>query len=136
MRRSIFIARLSVAVIVLLTGCAGPSGGAGSGPSHPDGAAYANGDALKGTWRGVFEQVQTGDSGRIHGDLVCQIKEDGTYQHQRAGKSVGQWLTRRSLCHRCPRARMVNSPSPPSSDVHTVASAPATFRVRVGQITS
>ena len=37
-------------------------------------------DALKGTWRGVFEQVQTGDSGRIHGDLECQIKDDGTYQ--------------------------------------------------------
>lgn len=80
MRRSIFIARLAVAAIVLLTGCAGPSGGVGSGSSHPDGVAHANGDALKGTWRGVFEQVQTGDSGRIHGDLECQIKEDGTYQ--------------------------------------------------------
>ena len=37
-----------------------------------------NGAELKGTWRGSFEQVYTGDSGRIHGDIVCQINDDGT----------------------------------------------------------
>lgn len=63
----------AVAMIAFVTGCAGPMNGV-------DGAASVKDAELEGTWRGVFEQVQTGDSGRIHGDIVCEINGDGTYK--------------------------------------------------------
>ena len=50
------------------------------GPDSTGGSGSANGADLKGTWRGSFEGVNTGDSGRIHGDIVCQINDDGTYK--------------------------------------------------------
>jgi hypothetical protein len=80
MRRSVFIIRLALVLSVLAAGCAGPSAEVGSGLTQPVGSASANGADLKGTWRGSFEQVYTGDSGQIHGDIVCQINDDGTYK--------------------------------------------------------
>jgi hypothetical protein len=41
---------------------------------------------LAGTWLGTFWQVNAGDTGYIHGDLVFDFKEDGTY--------TGTWTTR------------------------------------------
>ena len=70
----------AVAMIAFVTGCAAPMSGVGSGSSQADGAASVKEAGLEGTWRGVFEQVQTGDSRRIHGGIVCEIKGDGTYK--------------------------------------------------------
>src|SRR5262249_37503100 len=68
-RRPMRTFMLAMAMIVFVTGCGGTMGGGGSASSQPDGAASGKGEALAGTWRGVFEQVQTGDSGRIHGGI-------------------------------------------------------------------
>ena len=80
MRQLTSIIRLAVTLIVLATGCAGPGTEVGSALARPGGPASANGADLKGTWRGSFGQVMTGDSGHIHGDIVCLINEDGTYK--------------------------------------------------------
>lgn len=80
MRRSTSIGQIVAVVVLLAAGCAEQSSQAGSPPGHDGAVASANGSKLTGAWRGVFEQVQTGDSGRIHGDIECQIKDDGTYQ--------------------------------------------------------
>jgi len=80
MRQPMFIIRLALALIVLASGCAAPTAEVGSVLTQPGGSGSANGADLKGTWRGSFEGVNTGDSGRIHGDIVCQINDDGTYK--------------------------------------------------------
>jgi len=80
MRQPMFIIRLALALIVLASGCAAPTAEVGSVLTQPGGSGSANGADLKGTWRGSFEQVYTGDSGQIHGDIVCQINDDGTYK--------------------------------------------------------
>src|SRR2546422_6646841 len=80
MRQPTSIIRLAVTLIVLATGCAGPGTEVGSALARPGGSASANGGDLKGTWRGSFGQVMTGDSGHIYGDIVCLINEDGTYK--------------------------------------------------------
>lgn len=41
--------------------------------------------ALTGTWRGSFTQVGAGDTGQIQGNVVLQVKDDGTYS--------GTWTT-------------------------------------------
>ncbi len=74
MRQPKFIIRLALALIVLVTGCAAPTTEAGSVLTQPGDSRSANGVDLKGTWRGSFGQVFTGDSGEIHGDIVCQIQ--------------------------------------------------------------
>src|SRR5215468_3002329 len=71
MRRLMSIGHIVAVVILSAAGCAADQYGV---------VAAANGSKVTGAWRGVFEQVQTGDSGRIHGDIECQIKDDGTYQ--------------------------------------------------------
>ena len=80
MRRLVNIGQIVAVVILLATGCAEQSSQVGSTPAQDGAVASANGSKLAGTWRGAFDQVQTGDSGRIHGDIECQIKDDGTYQ--------------------------------------------------------
>ena len=80
MRRFMSSGQLVAVVILFAAGCAEQSSQAGSAPDQDGVVASANGSKLTGAWRGVFEQVQTGDSGRIHGDIECQIKDDGTYQ--------------------------------------------------------
>src|SRR6266446_4023216 len=80
MRQPMFIIRLALALIVLASGCAAPTAEVGSVLTQPGGSGSANGADLKGTWRGSFEGVNTGDSGRIHGDIACQINDDGTYK--------------------------------------------------------
>ena len=80
MRQPTSIIRLAVTLIVLATGCAGPATEVGSALARPGGSASANGADLEGTWRGSFGQVMTGDSGYIHGDIVCLINGDGTYK--------------------------------------------------------
>jgi len=80
MRRCMSIGQIVAVVILLATGCAEQSSQAGSTPAQDGAVASANGSKLAGTWRGAFEQVQTGDSGRIHGDIECQVKDNGTYQ--------------------------------------------------------
>ncbi len=80
MRQPMFIIRLALALIVLASGCAAPTAEVGSVLTQPGGSGTANGADLKGTWRGSFEQVYTGDAGQIHGDIVCQINDDGTYK--------------------------------------------------------
>src|SRR5215831_15024477 len=80
MRRFMNIGQIVAVVILFATGCAEQSSQVGSTPAQDGAVASANGSKLAGTWRGAFDQVQTGDSGRIHGDIECQIKDDGTYQ--------------------------------------------------------
>ena len=86
MRQSTSIIRLAVAVIVLTAGCAGQGAQVGSALTQPEASASVKGADLEGTWRGSFGQVMTGDSGQIHGDIVCQINGDGTYKTT--------WITR------------------------------------------
>src|SRR5262245_65820858 len=80
MRRLMSIGHIVAVVILFAAGCAEQSSQAGSAPDQDGVVASANGSKLTGAWRGVFEQVQTGDSGRIHGDIECQVKDNGTYQ--------------------------------------------------------
>jgi hypothetical protein len=62
MRQPMFIIRLALALIVLASGCTAPTAEVGSVLTQPGGSGSANGADLKGTWRGSFEQVYTGDS--------------------------------------------------------------------------
>ena len=68
----------SMVLAALVAGCAEPSASVGSGVSAPGATAVAPGSDLAGTWRGSFIQVgavlYTDD-----GDVVLQIKEDGTF---------------------------------------------------------
>ena len=80
MRQQMLIIRLALALILLTSGCAGPGSKVGSVLTQSRGSAPANGVDLNGTWRGSFWQIYTGDSGQIHGDVVCQINGDGTYK--------------------------------------------------------
>src|ERR671937_265213 len=73
------IVGLAVIVIVLATGCVGRGADGASALPRPEGPASANGADLAGTWRGSFGQVMTGDSGWVRGDILTQIKSDGTY---------------------------------------------------------
>ena len=70
---------LAVVFMVLVTGCAQHGGEAVSAAAQSEGSALAKDTALTGTWQGSFGQVMTGDSGHVHGDVVCQINKDGTY---------------------------------------------------------
>jgi hypothetical protein len=68
----------SMGLAALVASCAEPRASIGSGVSAPAAAAPAPGSDLVGTWRGSFTQVgavlYTDD-----GDVVLQIKEDGTF---------------------------------------------------------
>lgn len=86
MRQLTSIIRVALAVVVLATGCAGQGAEVGSALTHPGSSASANGADLKGTWQGSFGQVGPGNTGHIHGDIVCQINDDGTYKTT--------WITR------------------------------------------
>ena len=69
---------LSVGLVALVAGCAGPSARIASDGSDPVAAAFAPASALTGTWSGSFSQV----SALFYiddGDVVLQIKEDGTF---------------------------------------------------------
>jgi hypothetical protein len=65
-------------LVALVAGCAGPSINPASDTSDPIGAARSPASDFTGTWRGSFTQVgavlYTDD-----GDVVLQIKEDGTF---------------------------------------------------------
>jgi hypothetical protein len=65
-------------LVALVAGCAGPTPRIASDASGPTVAALSPGGDLTGTWRGSFVQVgavlYTDD-----GDVVLQIKEDGTF---------------------------------------------------------
>src|ERR1700694_5453995 len=69
---------LSVWLVALVAGCAGPSAKIASDASGPVAAAFAPASDLTGTWRGSFSPVRAlfyiDD-----GDIVIQIKEDGTF---------------------------------------------------------
>ena len=71
---------LAVVMTVFVTGCATHRGEAVSSAAQSEGAALAKESDLKGTWRGSFGQVTTGDSGQIHGNVLTQINGDGTYK--------------------------------------------------------
>jgi hypothetical protein len=86
MKQLTSIIRVALAVMVLATGCAGQGAEIGSALTHPGSSASANGADLKGTWQGSFGQAGAGDGGHIHGDIVCQINDDGTYNTT--------WITR------------------------------------------
>ena len=86
MRQPTSIIRVALAVMVLATGCAGQGAEVGSALTNPGSSASANGADLKGTWQGSFGQAGVGDGGHIHGDIVCQINGDGTYNTT--------WITR------------------------------------------
>ena len=81
MRRPISVMAFAFVLMVFVAGCAGHSGGEqrASLDTQSDGASALAGSGLTGTWRGTFGQVQTGDSGLIHGEVVSRIKDDGTY---------------------------------------------------------
>jgi hypothetical protein len=67
-----------VVLVALVAGCAGPSAKIASDASGPVAAAFAPASDLTGTWRGSFSQV----SALFYiddGDVVLQIKEDGTF---------------------------------------------------------
>ena len=64
-----------IGLIAIALGCAGQGGRMASSTAE-----------LAGTWLGTFWQVNAGDSGYIHGDLVFDFKEDGSY--------TGTWTTR------------------------------------------
>jgi len=64
-----------IVLIVIALGCAGQGGRTASSTAE-----------LAGTWLGTFWQVNAGDTGYIHGDLVFDFKEDGSY--------TGTWTTR------------------------------------------
>jgi hypothetical protein len=64
-----------IVLIVIALGCAGQGGRTASSTAE-----------LTGTWLGTFWQVNAGDTGYIHGDLVFDFKEDGSY--------TGTWTTR------------------------------------------
>jgi hypothetical protein len=57
-----------IVLIVIALGCAGQGGRTASSTAE-----------LAGTWLGTFWQVNAGDTGYIHGDLVFDFKEDGSY---------------------------------------------------------
>ena len=82
MRQSRCIVRVvSAALIVLSVGCATPGVEVGPAQKQSGGSPSANAVELQGMWRGSFGQIASvGDSGRIHGDIVCQISGDGTYK--------------------------------------------------------
>jgi hypothetical protein len=69
-----------LALIVLTAGCAARSTEANSALGGSGASALARESDLKGTWRGSFGQVMTGDSGQVHGDIVTRINDDGTYK--------------------------------------------------------
>jgi hypothetical protein len=66
---------LRLVLIVIALGCAGQGGRTASSTAE-----------LAGTWLGTFWQVNAGDTGYIHGDLMFDFKEDGSY--------TGTWTTR------------------------------------------
>jgi hypothetical protein len=82
--------RMAIALGMLTAGCAGfADHNAALAPTFPIPAETA---ALKGTWRGSYGQVGVGNTGHVHGDVVFQVADDGTYsgtwtRHQVAGSS-------------------------------------------------
>ena len=67
-----------VGLVALVAGCVGPSANMASDTSGPITGALSPASDLTGTWRGSFTQV-----GAVlyidDGDVVLQIKEDGTF---------------------------------------------------------
>ena len=79
MKRPTSLMAFAFMLIVFAAGCASRSGTElGSVMPRSDGSVPTKSE-LAGTWRGSFGQVMTGDSGLIHGAIVSQIKDDGTY---------------------------------------------------------
>jgi hypothetical protein len=77
---------------VLTVGCAGF--GDHQAALAPTLSPDAETVALKGTWRGSFEQVGVGNTGQVHGAVVFEVGDDGTYsgtwtRRQVAGSSRG-----------------------------------------------
>src|SRR2546428_948 len=68
----------SVALVALVTGCAGPSASISSGASGPIGTALAPASELAGTWHGSFDQVGAAQY-MDKSECILQIKEDGTF---------------------------------------------------------
>jgi hypothetical protein len=69
---------LCIGLVALVAGCAGPSANIASDASGPIAAAFSPASDLTGTWSGSFNQV----SAIFYiddGDVVLQIKEDGTF---------------------------------------------------------
>lgn len=67
-----------VGMVALVAGCAGPSANMASDASGPIAAALSPASDLAGTWRGSFSQVSAFFD-IDDGDVVLQIKEDGTF---------------------------------------------------------
>ena len=65
-------------LVALVAGCAGPSANIASDASGPVAAALSPASDLTGTWRGSFSQVSAFFD-IDDGDVVLQIKEDGTF---------------------------------------------------------
>ena len=75
-------------LVALVAGCAGPSASTASDMSGPTAAAYSPASDFTGTWRGSFTQVGAGlyiDDG----DVVLQIKEDGTFVARSSRSKAG-----------------------------------------------
>ena len=75
-------------LVALVAGCAGSSARNASDTSGPIAAAYTPASDFTGTWRGSFNQVgavlYTDD-----GDVVLQIKEDGTFVARSSRSKAG-----------------------------------------------
>jgi hypothetical protein len=92
----------AVVLMVLVTGCAQHGGEAVSAAAQSEGSALPGSalpkdNALTGMWQGSFGQVQTGDSGLVHGDILCQINKDGTYTTTWTTKLVAGSSRRKEL---------------------------------------
>ena len=77
-----------VGLVAMIAGCAGPSARIASGGSGPIAAAFSPASDLTGTWRGSFSQI----SALFYiddGDVVLQIKEDGTFVARSSRSKAG-----------------------------------------------
>jgi len=75
----------STALIVLASGCAAPSTGAGASLSDPAAAIAAN--QLSGIWRGSFWTVGAWSSS-AEGEVTLEIKDDATYSLISTGRGT------------------------------------------------
>jgi hypothetical protein len=69
---------VSMALIVLVGGCAGQTTGVGSSASEP--AAAVNPSQLTGTWHGELWPVGTDSTSVLNSDAMLEIKDDATYR--------------------------------------------------------
>jgi hypothetical protein len=68
----------SIALIALAAGCAHQNTDTVSTLSDP--AAAVTSTQVDGTWRGSFAQVRRWSSSSLDGDVMLEIKDDGSYK--------------------------------------------------------